>query len=74
MLNISFVHIASITPDIKGYIVDIDLGEFYAGKHYRLCEGHVIPVFNLEVVITVFILYRSRINKVQKLSTQICII
>lgn len=30
MLNINSVHIASITPDIKGYIIDIDLSEFYA--------------------------------------------
>lgn len=30
MANINFVHIASITPDIKSYIIDIDLSEFYA--------------------------------------------
>lgn len=30
MVNINFVHAACITPDIKGYIIDIDLTEFYA--------------------------------------------
>lgn len=30
MLHINFIHITSITSDIKGYIIDIDLNEFHA--------------------------------------------
>lgn len=30
MLHINFIHITSITSDIKGYIIDIDLNEFRA--------------------------------------------
>jgi len=29
-LNFSFIHITCITPDIKGYFIDIDLSEFHA--------------------------------------------
>lgn len=32
MIHINFIHITSITSDIKGYIIDIDLNEFRAWK------------------------------------------